>query len=337
MASFGETLALSFYLIGVTLTVPCYAAIMCTNLMPGFQTFEKFTFNLPVQGIKSSFILPGVTTPFFDIFYIIPGIFIALLWHELGHLFSAKLLKVRVEKLTFTLRFRLIPVAFTEINKNSFQNKSKQTRIVIIIAGIWHNLVLCFIILLFYSLSTILIISNHNQGISIRPCNSGYLRHSQESIKISNLFESHEILHSIELEGLYSKVIHNTTDHVKVWNDIYNIKLESTNEKLLFSKNQASIVDKKLKQLTMQSVYSLDNSPIADLAEFISNCEFIDYRGRFPYSNLNICLYLVIRRFLEYVFNISLSMGILNLFPIKSLHLDGYLLYRELTTNFLKT
>lgn len=99
--------------------------------------------------------LPGVNLPLDEIGYYIGALAVTSIAHEMGHAFAAVLEEVTVTGFGFYI-FLVFPLAYTEINSDQLNAVKIWSKLRILTAGVWHNIVLSLLGYLVFSLLAII-------------------------------------------------------------------------------------------------------------------------------------------------------------------------------------
>ncbi|XP_012276911.1 membrane-bound transcription factor site-2 protease [Orussus abietinus] len=129
--------------------------IISIILVPvSFLMVMKMSFDLlfggSAQGDKNSVIilepmLPGVNMPFNDIGYYTLTLAVCIVVHELGHALAAAREDVQVYGMGIGLIY-IVPMAYTDINKEQLAALPVCNKLRVICAGIWHNVFLALVV-----------------------------------------------------------------------------------------------------------------------------------------------------------------------------------------------
>lgn len=95
---------------------------------------------------NSVLVLPGVNRPLSDFVYSFLGLGLALFVHEGGHAAAATSYGISVNAVTFFCLLGVAPGAYVWLNAHDFSQVSLSAKAQVILAGIWHNLLLCGLI-----------------------------------------------------------------------------------------------------------------------------------------------------------------------------------------------
>eukprot|EP01025_Chloroclados_australasicus_P055092 TRINITY_DN659_c0_g3_i2.p1 TRINITY_DN659_c0_g3~~TRINITY_DN659_c0_g3_i2.p1 ORF type:complete len:442 (+),score=37.72 TRINITY_DN659_c0_g3_i2:74-1399(+) len=157
----------------------------------GLREEVSYFFNL-------KFVFPGFTAPFQHLAYIWIACAVSLIAHEFGHALAACSLRVEVTKFTFNLYAFFVPIASTEVNEEAYNLLGSGKRLLIISAGIFHNVVLCAVCAIaMLSLPTLLspayTINNGVYVMSVSPHHS-----------LSDLLQASDIVTSINKEPVHN-------------------------------------------------------------------------------------------------------------------------------------
>ena len=99
-------------------------------------------------------LIPGLTIPLNHLFYIWVAAAISLVVHEAGHALAATSQDVRVESSgVHILFFPPIPAAFVNVARQDDHATLARGRLRIYFAGVWHNLVLCAVVFVFWKVT----------------------------------------------------------------------------------------------------------------------------------------------------------------------------------------
>lgn len=93
--------------------------------------------------IAFEIMLPGVNLPLNEIGYYISSLALCTVIHELGHAFAAVLEDVPVNGFGFYI-FLVFPMAYTDLSSDHLNTLKIWSRLRVLAAGIWHNLLLAF-------------------------------------------------------------------------------------------------------------------------------------------------------------------------------------------------
>jgi len=184
-------------------------------------------------------ILPGLTRPLSDVGYFVVSIGITLVVHELGHAAAAESFGVPVRAFKLVLVCFLIPGALVETSPEDLQRVSLRNRFAIFLAGVWHNIVLCLVVLLVYvySAQIFFIIQANDAGATI----VHIPRHSTLSqlgvkvgdtlveinnLKVASSSQLYQILQYIELNE-WGGVFANPTVFPLRWDNPYLFHLDT--------------------------------------------------------------------------------------------------------------
>ena len=113
--------------------------------------------------------VPGVDIPVNEIGYYITSILACTVWHEMGHAISAVSEDVRLYGFGFLLAF-IVPIAYVQISNEKLILSPMRSQLRIMCAGVWHNLVLTIMAVMFLNLDSWLYkpLYSTNTGISVR-------------------------------------------------------------------------------------------------------------------------------------------------------------------------
>ncbi|XP_066140906.1 membrane-bound transcription factor site-2 protease [Euwallacea fornicatus] len=100
-------------------------------------------------------VMPGITLPITELWYYCITLLICSIVHELGHALAAVLEDVGILEFGCNLYF-ILPVAYVSLPTDKLSTVSLRKQLRVFTAGVWHNIVLCFLGYLVYcSLPTI--------------------------------------------------------------------------------------------------------------------------------------------------------------------------------------
>lgn len=119
-----------------------YYSTMIVNIMA-----KAGLLTLPM---KPKVLVPGIDILGIDLFYFAIAVLIAVSIHELAHALAAVSSKIKVKGLGFAIIF-FIPIAFTEIDEKSFEEKNRKTKVTVLSAGPSANIVLAMLTILLLS------------------------------------------------------------------------------------------------------------------------------------------------------------------------------------------
>ncbi|CAD6588292.1 MAG: hypothetical protein CYPHOPRED_004330 [Cyphobasidiales sp. Tagirdzhanova-0007] len=122
------------------------------SAIPVSQTMARTTITGDIQQSTQTaaqaapfFLLPGITTPLRDLPVTLAAGLFAITWHEFGHAFSAALYGVPLQGIGIIV-ILLFPGAYVILPKTTLELLPSQGKISIVLAGVWHNLVLWLLI-----------------------------------------------------------------------------------------------------------------------------------------------------------------------------------------------
>lgn len=101
--------------------------------------------------MKPKVLVPGINILGVDLFYFAVAVLIAVSIHELAHALAAVSSKIKVKGLGFAVIF-FIPIAFTEIDEKSFEEKHRKTKVTVLSAGPSANIILAMLAMLMLSI-----------------------------------------------------------------------------------------------------------------------------------------------------------------------------------------
>lgn len=108
------------------------------------------------QGIISSALIPGITSPLSFLPYILISFTIGGLIHEIGHAIAASTSGIKIKRFGFIF-FIAFPAAYVELDQKKLLSVTYFQRFKILFAGIWHNFVLAILLLCgLFSLSIVI-------------------------------------------------------------------------------------------------------------------------------------------------------------------------------------
>lgn len=93
------------------------------------------------KGVEVEILVPGITLPINEIGFYVATLLISSVFHEIGHAIASVLEDVPL--IGFGIRFYfIIPMAYTEIGTEAMEKLRYWSKLRILCAGVWHNLVL---------------------------------------------------------------------------------------------------------------------------------------------------------------------------------------------------
>ncbi|MET1101218.1 MAG: site-2 protease family protein [Pyrodictiaceae archaeon] len=92
-------------------------------------------------------LVPGITISVETFFYLLPGLSIAIIVHELSHALAAKAEKLPINSVGLVVFLALIPGAFVEISEEALRSTRLISRLRVYSAGVAANLILALAIL----------------------------------------------------------------------------------------------------------------------------------------------------------------------------------------------
>ncbi|XP_069689813.1 membrane-bound transcription factor site-2 protease [Periplaneta americana] len=124
--------------------------------------------------VKSSITLepmiPGVNLPIGDIGYYIATLIICSVVHEFGHAVAAVREDVHISGIGVIILF-ILPVVYVHINTEQYDSLHPKRQLLIICAGVWHNIVLALIGICMLTLLPILVYPFFDIGSGVAICN----------------------------------------------------------------------------------------------------------------------------------------------------------------------
>jgi membrane-associated protease RseP (regulator of RpoE activity) len=97
-------------------------------------------------------ILPGITIGVETFLYLLPGISVAIVAHELMHAATAALNRVKVKGFGFAAVLGIIPIAFVEMDDSELARAPRASRVAIYSAGVAGNMVIALALALVLAL-----------------------------------------------------------------------------------------------------------------------------------------------------------------------------------------
>nr|XP_015910172.1 membrane-bound transcription factor site-2 protease isoform X2 [Parasteatoda tepidariorum] len=115
-------------------------------------------------------VIPGITTPFHHIIYIVPALIVSVIFHEFGHALAASREKVPVESCGFALAL-ILPVAFVNLDYRRMSICSSKQQLRVYCAGVWHNLVLLLLSLFFVNYAPSVLYPHYQTDVGVTVLN----------------------------------------------------------------------------------------------------------------------------------------------------------------------
>lgn len=114
-------------------------------------------------------VVPGVDIPMNEVGFYITALLVSTSFHEMGHALSAVSEDVRLYGTGFILFF-IISVAYVQICNDKLLSSPVRSQLRIMCAGVWHNIVLAMMAMMFLSLGTWLYkpFFSTESGVSVR-------------------------------------------------------------------------------------------------------------------------------------------------------------------------
>ena len=125
------------------MSLPFTVGILVNTLWSSFVPQAKG------ESVALQAVIPGVNLPFSQLLFYVMSIVLASVFHEIGHALAASAAGIPIESCGLLI-FVVIPVAFVELNTESYSRSDPKVKLQVVCAGIWHNYILaaiCFMLI----------------------------------------------------------------------------------------------------------------------------------------------------------------------------------------------
>lgn len=105
--------------------------------------------DLATQVVKLAVMVPGVNVPLEQVPYLLIALFLSAAVHELGHAIAANAEKCACEETGLWITYLGLPTAYVVIHQQDLESKTSFLgKLKIYCAGIWHNVLLCALVMI---------------------------------------------------------------------------------------------------------------------------------------------------------------------------------------------
>eukprot|EP01024_Parvocaulis_polyphysoides_P046014 TRINITY_DN4317_c1_g1_i1.p1 TRINITY_DN4317_c1_g1~~TRINITY_DN4317_c1_g1_i1.p1 ORF type:complete len:305 (+),score=18.60 TRINITY_DN4317_c1_g1_i1:3-917(+) len=178
-------------------------------------------------------------------YYLVVG-FISLVLHEMGHVVAAAATSIQVVQFKVFLYAFLIPVASTDLDEEDFETATVLKRILIISAGVYHNLLICVVGISILSLLPTLLTPfyeiNHGIYVINSSGDSEFVRWSDGDIimsvnglEVTNINQLQTVIYQNQI---YYPVLNKSNSETAVSTQEYDQNGNNNNSRPFTEKNQ---------------------------------------------------------------------------------------------------
>lgn len=136
--------------VGVWVSVITLPIVFLVYFLWTFFQINETIEEQPKHNIGFEIMLPGVNLPLDEIGYYIGALALCSVFHEMGHAFSAVLEDVPVTGFGFYI-FLVFPLAYTELSTDQLNAAKIWSKLRVLAAGVWHNIILALLAYLIFS------------------------------------------------------------------------------------------------------------------------------------------------------------------------------------------
>ncbi len=134
-------------------------------LVLSFTLCQSFITAGPSERVLTP-VMPGVNLPWNDIAYYLLTLAVCGIFHEFGHALAASTEQVRVNGFGLFMLF-LYPGAFVDLHSDHLSVISPKRQLRIYCAGVWHNVILVLLALLFLWCLPVLLATFYTSGVGL--------------------------------------------------------------------------------------------------------------------------------------------------------------------------